>query len=233
MSNSDEHAITVFPQPIEMKLTDVLFLAIRKHLLVFKDLTGSKYVHYTMVMNGSLIDFHKTLEDQDRHIPLAKIEFDWQFLLKRVSEEIRGDWRSIFQKVKTEDPEWEDLEIEFLPFQVLMELLSPVIKGAKWNVDMGFLEKLESSLVYSRLGNLADYGMIIGSGSGYLVFSNGKDCFLFDSDKLSKIIEKSFNMSIRKIHLKHYTLGLILWYAKIRLLNSVYSSIRHLKKLKL
>ena len=216
-----------------MKLADVLFLAMRKHLMVFKDLTSSKYVHYTMVMNGSLIDFHKTLEDQDKHIPLAKIEFDWQFLLKRVSEEISGNWRSIFQIVKTNDPEWEDLEIEFLPIQVLKELLSPVIKGAKWNVDIGFLEKLESSLGYSRLGNLADCGMIIGSGSGYLVLANGKDCFLFDIDKLSKIIEKSFDTSIRKIHLKHYTLGSTLWYVKIRLLHLAHSSIRHLRKLNL
>jgi len=62
MSSRDEHNTTPFPKPIEIKLADVLFLALRKHLMVFKDLTASRYAHYTMVMNGSLIEFHKTLE---------------------------------------------------------------------------------------------------------------------------------------------------------------------------
>ena len=64
MSKSNEHDLATFPTPIEIKLADVLFLAVRKHLWLFKDLTASRYVHYTMVMNGSLIDFHKTIEDQ-------------------------------------------------------------------------------------------------------------------------------------------------------------------------
>lgn len=180
MSSRDDHNTTIFTKPIEIKLADVLFFAMRKHLMVFKDLTGSKYVHYTMAMNGSLIDFHKTLEVEGRHIPLAKIEFDWQFLLNRVIGKIKADWRSIFQIVKTDDPQWEDLEIEFIPVQFLMELLSPMMKGARWNVDIKSLEKLERSLRYSRLGDLADCGMIIGTGSGYLVLTNGTDCFLFD-----------------------------------------------------
>ena len=98
---------------------------------------------------------------------------------------------------------------------------------------MKFLEKLEQSLGYSRLGDLSDCGMIIGTGSGYLVLANGPDCFLFDTDKMSKIIEKSFELSIRKIYLKHYTLGSILWCVKIRLLNLVHFPIRHFRKLKL
>jgi hypothetical protein len=229
MSSPNKQDITPFQKPLEIKLADVLFFAMRKNLMLFKDL-GRKYVHYSIFIRGSLIDFHQTFEDQHRHIALAEIEFDWQFLLNRVIENIKADWRSIFQIVKIGDPEWEDLEIEFLPVQVLMELLSPMMKGARWNVDVKSLEKLESSLSYSRLRDLADCGMIIGSGSGYLVLANGTDCFLFDTDKMSKIIEKSFELSIRKIYLKHYTLGSTLWYVKIRLLNLVHSTIRYLRK---
>jgi len=231
MSSPEEYNINMSPIPYEVKLADVLFFAVRKHLMVFKDLTGSKYVHYTMVMKGSLIDFHETLEDQGRHVPLAKIEFDWQFLMDRIMHEIRANWKSIFQIVKINEPIWEDLEVEFIPVQVLKELLSPVVKGARWNIDVKFLERLEQSLGYSRLGDLSDCGMIIGTGSGYLVLANGTDCFLFDTDKTSKIIEKSFELSIRKIYLKHYTLGSTLWYVKIRLLNLVNSTIRYLRKL--
>ena len=236
MSSPDEHNITLSPKPLEVKLADVLFIAVRKHLIVFKDLTASKHIHYTMVMNGSLIDFHKTLEDQGRHIPLAKIQFNWQSLMEGVIQEIRASWQSIFQTVKTNDPKWEDLEIEFIPIQVLTTLLQPIMKGARWNVDLEFLEKLENSTEYARLGEMANYGLIIGTASQrkaeYLVLSNGTDCFLFDINKMSEIIEKSFERSIRKIHLNHYTLGSLLFYVKIRLLNFVNSAIKHLKKFK-
>ena len=229
MSSLDEHDITPFPKPVEIKLADVLFFAMRKNLMLFKDL-GKQRVHYSLFINKSMIDFHETLEVEGRHIPLAKIEFDWQFLLNRVMEKIQADWKSIFQIVKTNDPRWEDLEIEFIPVKVLMELLSPMMKGARWNVDVKFLEKLESSLGSSRLEELADCGLIIGTGSGYLVISNGTECFLFDTDKMSKIFDKSFELSIRKIHLSHLTPRSVFWYFRIRLLILINSAIRHLAR---
>jgi hypothetical protein len=95
-----------------------------------------------------------------------------------------------------------------------------------------FLEKLDQSLGYARLGELAECGLIIGTGSGYLVIGNGIDFFLLDTIRMSKIIEKSFELSIRNIHLQHYTLGSLLWCVKIRLLNLVHLTTRHLGKLK-
>jgi hypothetical protein len=227
MSSPNEQNVTPFPKPLEIKLADVLFLAMRKNLMLFKDF-GKKYIHYSCFINKSMIDFHETFEVEDRHIPLAKIEFDWQFLLNRVIEKIQADWRSIFQIVKIDDPRWEDLEIEFMPVHVLVELLSPMMKGPRWNIDVKFLEKLESSLSCSKLGDLADCGMVIGTGSGYLVLSNGIDCFLYDTIKMSKIINRSFELSIRKIHLNHYTLSSTLFCLKICLLKIVHSTIKHL-----
>jgi len=230
LSSPKEDDTVPFPKPVEIKLADVLFFAIRKNLMLFKDL-GDKHVHYSVFFRGSLIDFHKTLEDQDRHIPMVEIEFDWQSLMRRAIEEIRADWRSIFNIVRTNDPRWEDLEVDFIPVQVLMDLLSPVIKRVRWNVDAKFLEKLDSSLGYSRLGGLSNCGMIIGTGLGYLAISNGTECFLFDIDKMSKIVEKSFELSIRKIRLSHFTPSSIFRYVRIRLPILINGAIRYLRNL--
>ena len=230
MSSRGEHTTTPFPMPIEIKLVDVLFLAMRKNLMLFKDL-GDEHVHYSIFIRGSLIDFHKTLEDQHRHIRLAEIEFDWQFLMGRITQEMRGNLRSIFQAVKTDDPQWADLEVEFIPAKALTELLSPLTKGVRWNIDEKFAEKLETSIARSRLGELTDCGLIIGTGSGYLVISNGTECFLFDTDRMSKIFEKSLEWSIRKVRLSHFTPSSMLWYVKTRLLILINSAIRHVRKL--
>src|SRR4030042_7001788 len=109
-----------------------------------------------MVMTGSLIGFHKTLEDQDKHIHFVEIEFDGQFLMGRIFQEIRRNWRSVFQIVKADDPKWANLEVDFMPAKVVMELFSPLVKGNRWNVDMRFLERLDSAIGRSRLGDLAD-----------------------------------------------------------------------------
>jgi len=76
-------------------------------------------------------------------------------------------------------------------------------------------------LRYSRLEELAD-SEFIGTGSGYLVLGNGAAYFLLDIKRISEIIDKSFELSIRKIQIKHDSLGLMLWYAKIRLLNFIH-----------
>jgi len=82
MSSPDEQEISPFPKPIELKLADVVFIAMRKNLMLFKDL-GKRYAHYSIFINGSIIDCHETLEIENKHVPLLKVEFDWQFLLKR------------------------------------------------------------------------------------------------------------------------------------------------------
>ena len=237
MSNPDEDKMIISPKPYEINLADVFFVALKKHLMVFKDLTGSKYVHYTMVMNGSLIDFHKTIEDQGRHIPLLKIEFDWQFLMERVIRTLRANWASIFQTVKVNDPRWKDLEVEFIPIQFLVDLLSPMHRRVRWNVDLEFLKKLEDSTKTVRLVDLSQSDLIIGTASqgrrSYFVLCNGNDCFLFDMSKMDKILEWSFELSIKKIHLSYFTLSLILFYLRIRLLKLGYSIISYLRNLKM
>jgi hypothetical protein len=230
MPNPDEQEIAPFPKPIEMNLADVVFIAMRKNLMLFKDLS-TKHVHYSFFINGCFIDCHQTLETEKKHIPLLKLEFDWQFLLRKISEEIIANWRSIFQTIKVDDPEWKDLEVEFIPMQTLMELLPPLIKGARWNVNLEFLNRLEQSLGSAKLKELAKHGASIGIGSGYLVLCHGSECFIFDIQTMTEIFEKSFELSIRKIYLKHYTPRLILWLVKIRLLNLVHSTIRRLKML--
>ena len=178
-----------------------------------------KNVHYSIFSYGSTIDVHQTLEGQvKKHIELAKIELDWQFLLNRVSQEIGANWRSICRTTKCKDPEWEDLEIRFLSIQALDELLSLWKKGSRWDVNAESLQKLDTCLSSARLGDLADYGKVIGESSGYLVLSDGTDCLLFDYYKMIQILEKNLALSVRKISLKYYTLSSIFWCFKIQLL---------------
>jgi len=229
LSSPENANITPFPKPVEIKLADVLFFSMRKNLMLFKEL-DNKNVHYSVFIRGSLIDFHKTIEEQHKHIPIVEMELDWQLLMGRIVQEVWADWGSIFQTVKIDDPDWADLEVEFVPIQVLMELLSPLMKGARWNVDAGFLQRLETSVSQVKLEEMGNHGFAIGTGSGYLVISNGTECFLFDTVKMSKIIERSFESSIRKIHLKYYTPSSVLWYVKIRLLILIHSVVRYFKK---
>ena len=228
-SNPDKQKLTPFPHPMEINLADVLFFAMRKNLMLFKDL-DNEHVHYSIFIRGPLIDFHKTLEKEHKHIPIVEMELDWQLLIGRIVQEVWANWESIFQTVKIDDPDWADLEVEFVPIQVLMELLSPLMKGARWNVDAGFLQRLETSVSHVKLEEMGNHGFAIGTGSGYLVISNGTECFLFDTVKMSKIIERSFESSIRKIHLKYYTPSSVLWYVKIRLLILIHSVVRYFKK---
>jgi hypothetical protein len=220
----------LFPKHIEIKLADVLFFSMRKNLVLFKEL-GTANVHYSIFIRGSLIDFHETLEKQHKHTTLAEIEFDWQFLMGRIVQEMRHNWRSIFQAVKTVDPKWADLEVEYIPAQTLMEFLSPLMKGRRWNIDKNFLQELEDSIRCSRLGELTDFGVFVGTGSGYFVLSNGRDCVLFDVDRMSKIIERCFKLSITKVRLWNLTPKSFLGYLKMRLLVLNNSMVRYLRKL--
>ena len=230
MSAPQEGSLTPFPQPIEFKLVDVLFIAMRKNLILFKEL-GNESIHYSIFIRDSLIDVHKTIEGkQNKHIPLAEVEFDWQFLMEKIQQEVNSNWKTIFQTVKVNDPDWADLEVEFIPVEMWGELLSPLVKRHRWNVDEEFLSRLQRSLKYSRLEDFAGHGFVIGTGEGYLVMSDGIDCFLFDTDKLSKIIEKGFESSVRKVHLSYFTSRSLFGYLKIRLLILVNSALRFIRK---
>lgn len=148
----------------------------------------------------------------------------------RIIQEVWANWKSIFQSIRTDDPDWADLEVDFIPIQVLMELLSPLMKGTRWNVDAHFLQRLEASVSHVRLEEMGNRGFAIGTGLGYLVLSNGTECFLFDTVKMSKIVERNFESSIKKIHLKHYTLRLVLWYIKMQILILIHSMTRYFTK---
>jgi hypothetical protein len=83
MSSRDEHNTLPLPKPIEIKLADVLFVAMRRTLFLFKDL-GKQHVHCSFFIIGSAIDCHETLEVDHKHIPL--LELDWQVLLQEGEE---------------------------------------------------------------------------------------------------------------------------------------------------
>jgi len=205
---------------VNMILADALFFGMRNNVILFKDL-GKKQVHYSVFYYGSTIDLHQTLEGHTKkHFQLAKIEFDWRYFWDRMRSWMAANWTSIFKIGKCQDPRWKDLEIEFLPAEAVVKLLSQTIKkGSKWNLNEESLRKLENLISKSRLGDLPDRAIVVGIGAGYLIFSNGTDCMLFDFDKLNAIIEKNAALSVRKISFGYFTIGAILWCFKIRLLH--------------
>jgi hypothetical protein len=146
-------------------------------------------------------------------------------------QDVWANLNSVFQKVKISDPELQDLQLEFIPIQELIELVSPIHKGHKWNVDVDFLGRFEKSIRHSKLKELHNCGFVIGtSPEGYLILSNGDYCWLFDQNSLSKSMEKNLKLSIRKLHLKYYTLGTLALLIKIRLLNVNRIAIDFLRK---
>jgi hypothetical protein len=155
-----------------------------------------------------------------KHIQLFKLQFDWRFFMEKMLQDILINWKSIFQKVKIYDPKWKDLQVEFIPIQMLIELLSLIQKGQRWNVDADFLNRFEKSIQQVTLKELVNCGLTIGTSSeGYLILSNGEDCWLLDQKSFSKNMEKNIQLSIRKLHLKYYTLGALALLIKIRFLN--------------
>jgi hypothetical protein len=136
--------ITPFPKSVEVKLADVLFFAMKKNLMLFKDL-GNEQVHYSVFIRGSLIDFHKTLEDQHRHIQLAEIEFDWQFLMGRIVQGVWTNWRSIFQAVKTDDPA---RALSHVPIKITADVASLKVGTSITTSILYFILAIGSSYFY-------------------------------------------------------------------------------------
>jgi hypothetical protein len=201
----DNSSLMPFQKPIEIKIADAFFVRInmREKHLQFTDLS-EKHAHYSFWSYGSTIDFHKTLEPHNnlpkKQIPLFKKELDLQLLTERIAQEIAASQSSLFRITKINNPEWQDLEIDFIPLQMLMELLQPIVKRNRWNIDADFLEKLEQSSRYAKIGELAEYGSIMGTASeGHFVLSSGTHCMLSDQTKLSKIMEKHLELSIRNL----------------------------------
>jgi hypothetical protein len=223
MLNPDELNKTTFVKPLEVKLADVFFFKIGKNLMLVKFLPKNN-VHFSVFFNGPMVDFHVTLESEKdptkKHSKLLEMQFDWQFLIERMAQELWTNHYSIFQRATTNDPEWQDLKVEFISLQRFAELVSQIRKRNRWNANTNFLDKLEKSIQYANLGELTNCGFIIGtSPEGYFVLSNGTDCWILDQNKLSKIIDRNLELSIRRIHLKYYVLRSVFWCVKIRLLN--------------
>jgi hypothetical protein len=225
VENKQEKIQFPFPKtkPLEMKIADYLFVAFRNNMFLFKILSNPR-VHYSVFIIGSTFDFHITMENEadskKKHVQLLRLQFDWVFFIQKFVQDILANWNSIFQKVKIYDPKWKDLQVEFIPFQVLIEFLSPIQKGNRWNVDANFLNRFETSIQQLTLKELADFGLIIGaSPEGYLILSYGEDCWILDQNSLYKNINKNLELSIRKLHVKYYTLGTLALLVRIRLLN--------------
>jgi hypothetical protein len=47
VSSPRKDNIPLFPKPLEIKVADVLFSAVRKNLMLFKDL-GNEHIHYSI-----------------------------------------------------------------------------------------------------------------------------------------------------------------------------------------
>jgi hypothetical protein len=223
-----------FPKPFEIKVADAIFLKMRNNMVLFKDLSKPN-VHYSAFMYGSTFDLHITQENQvdakKKHVQLLEPQIDWKFLLERMAQDLKANLSGILQKAKTNDPYWQDMEIEYISPEMLKELLKVGLDRNRWNVDEGFFGKLEKSLQYAKLNELADRSIILGwSSEGFLVLSNGIDCWLLDFEKLFKIINKNFELSIRKFRLKYYTSGTIAWQIRIGLLNLNRITVNHLRR---
>ena len=86
--------------------------------------------------------------------------------------------------------------------------------------DENLLSKLEESINSVKFSELENKGVTLGwSSKGYFALSNGTDCFVFDFDKLIKIIDKNLDLSIRKFNMKYYNLTAMAFWIKIKLLN--------------
>ncbi|MCJ7631903.1 hypothetical protein MUP77_05835 [Candidatus Bathyarchaeota archaeon] len=80
----------------------------------------------------------------------------------------------------------------------MAEHFFPLIRGRKWNIDEGFMNKFESLMSYSRLRDLTDCELTIRTGY-YYVISNGTNCILTDTAKTTKIFEESLRSSVKDL----------------------------------
>lgn len=219
-------------KPLEMKIADAVFFKIRNNMLLIKDLNHPK-VHYSAFLFGSTLDIHITSENcsdsRKKHTQVAKLEIDWDFFIQQVIEYVRNNRNNIIKTVKMDDPEWQDLEIKYLPYETL-ETLQLALCRKRWNVNEKIIETFET-LKEAKLKELAGEGLTLSfSSEGLIILSNGTDCMIFDFDELPSIGDKIFASSIRQIDVKHYTVGTLILLIKIRLLNIRREIIHHLTR---
>ena len=224
-----------FPKPLEVKIADAIFLKMRNNMFLFKDLSNPK-MHYSAFIIGSKFIFHITKENQvntkKKHIDLLELEIDWNYLSQKMIQDLKTNLSGIIQKVKTDDPNWHDMEIEYISPEMLKEMYQIGFSRKRWNVDEDFFCRLEKSLQYAKLEELSGKSVMLGwSSEGYIVLSDRIDCWIIDIDKLLRIINKNLELSIRKFHLKYYTFGMLKWWIKIKILNFRQNVINHLMRI--
>jgi hypothetical protein len=220
--------------PVEIKIADALFVKFRKNMLLFKDLTGANF-HYSLFSYGSTLDMHltyeKTFGNMKKHVQIVKMQIDWPFLLDKVAEDLTTNLNSFWKKTRVDDPEFKDIDVEFISPEMLDSLLRNAAGQNRWNVDEDFFAQLEGSLEYLKLSEIAGKGAKLGwSSDGCFVISNGVECWILNTDRILRLLRKCLEQSIRKIELKYYTIGTITWWAKIRLLNLRRNSIEWLSR---
>ena len=224
-----------FPKPLEVKIADAIFLKMRNNMFLFKDLSNPK-IHYSAFIIGSKFIFHMTYENQvdskNEHVDLLEFEIDWKYLSEKMIQDLKTNLSSIIQKVKTDNPDWQDMEIEYMSPEMLKELLQIGFSRKRWNIDEEFFSRLEESLQYAKFDELSSKNILVGwSSEGYLILSDKIDCWIIDIDKLVRIANKNLELSIRKFHLKYYTFGMLKWWIKIKILNFRQNVINHLMRI--
>jgi hypothetical protein len=221
--------------PFEMKVADLAFVSMRKNLFLIKDLNNPK-VHYSVFFIGSKIDFHMTTEaneagSKNKHVRLFELEIDWNYLFSGIISYMQNNIGSIVFKTKFADSKWRDLNIEFLSPEMLKEILQNNLKGKRLTVDENLLYKIEESIHNVKFNELANKGVTVGwSPKGYFALSDGTDCLIMNFDKLTKIINKNLELSIRKFNMKYYNLRTIAFWIKIKLLNLNRVTVNYLRE---
>ena len=203
MLNTNELGKATFPKPVELMIADVFYVRLnrRTNHVLFKDLSD-KNVHYSVFNYGNTIDMHKTLETEtnplNKHIALFKKELDWQLLAERMAQDIYANPNPLARITRTNSSECKDLDFKFIPITELKELFSHVVRGNRWTFDVDFFDNFESAFRYAKLRELSESSPVMGwSVEGFFTLSYGKNCILFNTNKLSESIEKNIQLSLR------------------------------------
>lgn len=218
-------------KPIVFKVPDLALATFRKNLLLFKDLTEPS-IHYSAFYYGSTFDLHSTRECKDGknlHRQIVKMNIDWDSFFAIFTSDISRYWKVLFKRAKTDDPDLASLQVEYVPFQALGEILAKFLKTQKMIINDEFVQKLEDSLIKSKLSEIPKEGVTLGQSSrGDLVITFGDECWIFNTSKYFILILKNLELSIREFHICYLNLGILAWLIKIRLRQLNQSVINHL-----
>jgi hypothetical protein len=230
--NQDKNNEMMRLNHFEMKVADLAFASMRNNLFLIKDLRNPK-VHYSMFIIGSKLDFHLTSEagSKNKHVKLLELEIDWDYFFSGIISYMQNNIDSILFRGKIADSKCKDMNFDFLTPEMIKELFQNNFKGKRLTIDENFLSKLEKSLNNVKFSELENKGITLGwSSKGYLALCDGTDCVVFDFEKLIEIINKNFDLSIRKFYMKYYNLKLIAFWVKIKLLNLNRVTVNYLRR---